>query len=668
MWLAPAFLLGLLAIGLPLWLHRFARHIQLRRQFASLMLLEPSEIQHSRKRQLRYWLLLALRIALLALLALAFAEPVLRISSSLPVTRGSILHVVVLDTSLSMQQGDRWQRAVNAATGVIDRAASGDRVVLVAADYRVRVIHEPVPGSASEELHAALAGLKPGLSRLDYGMLMSSADAWIGTRGERTQLHLITDVQQSAAPLRFADLAPPPGVQLQVIDVGNRSASNAYIDRIEFAPQDASAISVRVTGMQAPGPAREVLLSIDGMERGSKAVPPLNGGSVPVIFAGVELGAGQHRVTATLEPGDALTADDRYYATLEHSEPRVLLVAANPSGDDAAYLAAAVGSLTGPRLAIDKAVPAALDTRALADYSAVFIADAGLLSSAAAENLKRYVTSGGAVLMTLGARAATQPKVALTDDEITRSIDDRNEQAMRIAELEQSHPVLRDSSGWRGIRFFRYVPVAARSGDKVLMRLESGMPLLIETPVGDGKVLVLTSALERAWNDLALHPLFVRFIAEAARYLTGASAQRMPGIVGSTLTTGLHARSGAQLFDPRGERVLSLNDTAGATRVLATQPGFYEVRGGGRVEWLAVNADGRESDLTPLPPEAVQRWQALQQAPSGKGSPNTAPGAVTTEPKLLPLWFWLLLGAIVLAFLEPLVANYHLHVQRERTS
>ncbi len=668
MWLAPGFLLGLLALGLPLWLHRFARHVQLRRAFASLMLLEPSEIQHSRKRQLRYLWLLALRIALLALLALAFAEPVLRTTSSLPTGGGSILHVVVLDTSLSMQQGDRWQRAVGAATRIIDQAAAGDRLVLVAADYRVRVIHESVPGSASAELRAALTALKPGLARLDYGMLMTSADAWIGTRGEHTQLHFITDVQQSAAPLRFADLAPPPGVQLQVIDVGDHPANNAYIDHIGFIPQDASAISVRVQGAQAAGPAREVILSIDGAQRGRKPVSALKGESIEVIFPAVELGAGQHRVVATLEPGDALVADDRYYATLEHSEPRVLLVAANPNGDDASYLAAAVGSLTGPRLAIDKAVPAALDTRARADYSAIFIGDAGLLSGAAAENLKRYVTSGGAVLMTLGARAAAQPKVAITDQEITRSLDG-NEQAMRVAELEQSHPVLRDSSGWRGIRFFRYVPVAARSGDAVLMRLESGVPLLIETPLGQGRVLVLTSALERAWNDLALHPLFVRFIAEAARYLTGVNAQRTSGIVGSTLTAGLHNRSGAQVFDPTGERVLSLSDTAGATQVLATQPGFYEVRGGGRVEWLGVNVDARESDLTALPPEAVQRWQALQHAAAGtQQPPNSTPNAASTEPKLLPVWFWLLLGAILLAFLEPLVANYHLHVQRERTS
>jgi hypothetical protein len=34
----------------------------------------------------------------------------------------------------------------------------------------------------------------------------------------------------------------------------------------------------------------------------------------------------------------------------------------------------------------------------------------------------------------------------------------------------------------------------------------------------------------------------------------------------------------------------------------------------------------------------------------------------------VPVWFWLLLLAAVLAFIEPLVANGHLTVKREQTA
>ena len=61
MFLAPLFLFGLLAIGVPIWLHRVARTNPTQHPFASLMFVEASETQRTAKRTLRYWLLLSLR-------------------------------------------------------------------------------------------------------------------------------------------------------------------------------------------------------------------------------------------------------------------------------------------------------------------------------------------------------------------------------------------------------------------------------------------------------------------------------------------------------------------------------------------------------------------------------------------------------------------------------
>ena len=56
------------------------------------MFLEASEIRRSRRHELRYWLLLALRVLLLVLLALAFAGPLWR-SVVKPGAAGATLHV-----------------------------------------------------------------------------------------------------------------------------------------------------------------------------------------------------------------------------------------------------------------------------------------------------------------------------------------------------------------------------------------------------------------------------------------------------------------------------------------------------------------------------------------------------------------------------------------------
>ena len=74
---APAFLLGLLAIGLPLWLHRLSSDNPNKQKFSSSMFLEPGEPRRVLAKKLQYLLLLALRVAVLVLLALAFAQPAL---------------------------------------------------------------------------------------------------------------------------------------------------------------------------------------------------------------------------------------------------------------------------------------------------------------------------------------------------------------------------------------------------------------------------------------------------------------------------------------------------------------------------------------------------------------------------------------------------------------
>ena len=73
--LAPLFLAGLLAIALPVWLHRLQTESSERKPFSSAMLLETSEQRIHVRKQLKYLALLALRILALVLVAMAFAGP-----------------------------------------------------------------------------------------------------------------------------------------------------------------------------------------------------------------------------------------------------------------------------------------------------------------------------------------------------------------------------------------------------------------------------------------------------------------------------------------------------------------------------------------------------------------------------------------------------------------
>jgi hypothetical protein len=76
--LAPLFLIGAAAAAVPIVLHLLRREPEARVKFAAVRMLRPAPIETADRRRLRELLLLALRVAALALLALAFARPFIR--------------------------------------------------------------------------------------------------------------------------------------------------------------------------------------------------------------------------------------------------------------------------------------------------------------------------------------------------------------------------------------------------------------------------------------------------------------------------------------------------------------------------------------------------------------------------------------------------------------
>jgi hypothetical protein len=600
------------------------------------------------------------------------------------------LHAILLDKSLSMQQGDRWQRALDAAQSVLSTARSSDRVMLVTAGRRMDVVHPSTPATNVGALRATLRDIKPGIERFDYGMAMSTAGGWLGSPRPPVVLHFISDLQRSAAPLRFADLEPPVQTQIVMHDVGGDPAGNIYVSNAALLAADTRSVEVTIGSSIVEPQQRAVILSIDGKEYARRTVDitaasaPLRptapafsgegGGVSPpdfagqqgaaasaaitkVLFSDVQLSPGTHRIEVVLDPADSLPQDDRFYAVVEHADPTALLVAHGANTDDAAYFAAAIGSLSAPRLNVEERAANAIDSSAgLSKYALLVIADATSLSSAAARRVHSYVAAGGAVLTTLGSDPAARNNPLL--DEL--NVGDVQARSARVGEIATTHPVLREAGEWNRVRFFRQRAVQLGSSDKPLISLDDGTPLLIERTLGAGHMLILTAPVDRSWNDLAIHPLFVHFIAAAARYLTGRDAAATSATVGSVVMTGLTAAGGGQIFDPQGRRVLGLAQ-GGTDRLVPDQVGFYEIRGSEGARWLAVNVDPRESDLTALPATFVDRWQALRVREPVQSAAPAAPA--DNGPRSLGPWLMWLAAILLLA--EVLLANRHLAIRRE---
>jgi len=142
--LTPFFLLGGLAIAGPILYHLVRRTTRENKKFSSLMFLLPSPPRLSKRHRLEHILLLILRCAALALLALGFARPFLRQTPIDDPTAAQPKRIVVLlDTSASMRRDGVWAAARTRVDEVLRRAGPSDQIAVFPFDKQAKAHSSP---------------------------------------------------------------------------------------------------------------------------------------------------------------------------------------------------------------------------------------------------------------------------------------------------------------------------------------------------------------------------------------------------------------------------------------------------------------------------------------------------------------------------------------------
>ncbi len=261
--LSPWFLAGIAAIGLPLWVHLLRQFKRTPQPFSSLMFFERRVQSSTKHRRLRYLTLLALRMALLILLALAFASPfVYRTSAAV---KRRIITVIAVDRSFSMRAANRMQAAKSQAQTLINSIPANQVGEVIAVDSRIESLTQP--DRDRSVLQAAVSAIVPTDQSSSYGEFSRALRVMEQSTGTRLNVHFITDAQQTSMPAAFTDLQVGPRTSLQVHVVG-RQTPNWAVESVTApaAVFDAGHNRIRatITGWQAPPTGRRVLLTMDG--------------------------------------------------------------------------------------------------------------------------------------------------------------------------------------------------------------------------------------------------------------------------------------------------------------------------------------------------------------------------------------------------------------------
>src|SRR5947209_14461422 len=134
MFLNPLMLVAAGAAVLPVVIHLLSRSRYRSVDWGAMMFLDGADANRERRSRLRQWLLLAVRSALVALLAVALARPVVRGRFGAPAGAQKVTAVILLDCSPSMEtdeNGHTRMALARAAARQVLALHRGDRVSVV---------------------------------------------------------------------------------------------------------------------------------------------------------------------------------------------------------------------------------------------------------------------------------------------------------------------------------------------------------------------------------------------------------------------------------------------------------------------------------------------------------------------------------------------------------
>lgn len=592
-------LAGSVLIAVPIILHLIMRRKPTLIEFPALRFIQQRHDMNRRRLRLRHLLLLLLRAGVIALLAFALARPSVRFGTTAGSQEAPVAAALVFDAAPRMEYRHENKTRIEAAQelGLWLLAQLPNESEIAVIDTRIGSggAFQPDRGAAKDRIanivSVANSQSLPTAIEAAVKLLRES-------RLERKEIYIFTDLSRGAWPERQSarlqeQLNELGGVGVYLVDVGVVKPTDYGLDEVRLSGEVLSnhsplAIETRVSCIGDPAACSVELYLIGGDGK------PQNAGLQSVDAAPGELRAVEFRV-AELEPGthqgyvrivgqDGLAADDTRYFTVEVKPAwRVLVAAPKPAKGYASYFAEALApedyrKRGQARFDCDICELGDLSKRQLSDYAAVCLLDPTPLDAVAWQKLADFASEGHGVAIFLGRNASPidsfngESAQALLPGILLRQ-DRRPDGDVYVSPRDFQHPILAEFRPYVGtipwdafpvFRYWRFTDIAKDVG--VVMPYSNGKPALFERPVGQGRVLTMTTPVSDdpnrdPWNllpvgGLGVEPVpFFILVNRIADYLVGSSDQQFNYLAGQTAVVRLDAaqqRRGYLLFAPDG--------------------------------------------------------------------------------------------------------------------
>jgi uncharacterized membrane protein len=671
--LNPWYLVGLGAAAIPLIIHLSRSRRTKKMRFSTTRFFTDQFLRSYRMSRLKELALLACRMALFALLAMALTQPLYKPKGSTFLDKeGSRSVVLVIDNSASMGYSEKGvtllERARQSARSILGGLHSGDSASIVLAGRRAGDPEVLFPKPTTQ-----LSDVRQALDRLEVAAVGTNLTAALGEAEKIAQdapaanreVYVFSDLQASGwAEVGENKPSDPSRVSFVFIRVHpEQPVANRAVTAVRYAsarPMVGVPFAIRPLISIRGEDRKDVVarLYVDGEKVGEQRVEKQPNGrwAMPRFYHTFASG-GWHSGHVEVEDQTMPLDNRRSFALQVLDSVKILAVNGAPSRvarlDELFFLRLALtASPEGQKspIEVDTVATTGVTGAELSKYPLVVLANVESLPAAAVEKLEGYVENGGSLLVFLGdkvnasfyneALAAPNRRhggllpgrlIAIEGDPAA------GKDIAFIGGADYDHPAL---AAFQDTRFATLVGPSVTfkalwrtdvPAQSLLMKASNGTPLLSEKSFGKGRVMLCTSTCDRDWTNFPIRPVFLPWTHRLVAYLAQQSlGHQAPYQTGEVVTLpSAAADTGTPLL------VKKPNGAVASARLISdesptfefddtSQPGIYTLLTPdqkGPAGLFAVNLDGYESDLT-----------YLDDVLDGE---ITDPAASTTEAKML---------------------------------
>jgi hypothetical protein len=703
--LAPLYILGALAIGIPILLHLIRRTPQGRHMFSSLMFLTPSPPRLTKRSRISNLLLLLIRAAAVVLLALAFARPFFHWGENQPQLSSGRRVLFLVDVSASMRRPNLWADAKTQVEAQLDDIQPADEVGLYFFDRQLHPgmtfdqWNQADPAQRLPLFRAALAQAAPGWSATRLGDSLAAAEdlasennSKAGDLKKERTIILVTDMQEGANAQSLQGHELPKDVWLKKIPpVAARSQGNASLQWIASDSDGGPAATAPATAPAPGGLAQtdgtlrvRVENSADAAGEQFTLAWQSDKGPTPDAPVSVYVPPGRSQIVRMPLPADRTVADRLVLSgdncdfdnTLFLVQPQQEVLHLVYLGDESA------DDVNGPRFYLRRALfdsplrKLELVARKTGDVltpqdvqDARLVVVTRLPTDDEIAILRKYVGPevAGDVLW-VGKDAETVRRAGALigrDLQVTEAGGRGTDDYALLSRVDLSDPVFAPFTDARfadfsKIHFWKHRQINWTAADMpagwaVRASFDNGDPYLISgtgAEKGSGSIYIMTAGWTPAESQLALSSKFLPMMEQLVRRRDAitlgsqfAVGDSLPLPANTSSVTGPDGKT-AQVDAAKG-----FNDT--------NQPGIYHLKAGNKSLSVAVNLSPDESRTKPGNLDDLAQWGVAFTSPQLQqiAAERQKIQLKTDLENRQKVWRWLLLCVLGLLAVETVLAG-----------